>query len=51
MADIAGVYGKHHILAHLKLDAEGTYECFVFNGMAGDGCATVEGAVRGQLDL
>lgn len=44
MAGVAGSYGQSGHIGFLELDANGTYECFVINGITADGCGTFEGA-------
>ena len=48
MADVAGRYGGPSHIQDLELAAGGTYECFVFNGLAGFGCGAVEGAGKSR---
>ncbi len=44
LTDVAGSYGQSGHIGHLELDATGTYECFVVNGITVGGCATFRGA-------
>ncbi len=41
---LSGHYGQARNIGSLKLLVDGTYECFIFNGITSDGCATFEGA-------
>jgi hypothetical protein len=46
--DLVGKYTGHGHLSDLELKADGSYTCFIFNGITDDGCASFEGAGYSQ---